>query len=132
MRPAAKVALNLAAVALLAGGVLVVRDLTQSTHHRRPADSRLRVVVEPVQNRSEPSQTLEAVARAHLAFCDVEVSPGIEGEPQVVADDPLLIEVVFAPALDATDRKQFKGCVEDWLVDNHLLHVHSMEEYRVP
>ena len=76
MRPAAKVALNLAAVALLAGGVLVVRDLTQSTHHRRPADSRLRVVVEPVQNRSEPSQTLEAVARAHLAFCDVEVSPG--------------------------------------------------------
>ena len=132
MRPAAKVALNLAAVALLAGGVLVVRDLTQSTHHRRPADSRLRVVVEPVQNRSEPSQTLEAVARAHLAFCDVEVSPGIEGEPQVVAHDPLLIEVIFAPALDATDRKQFKGCVEDWLVDNHLIHVHSMEEYRVP
>jgi hypothetical protein len=121
-----------AAVALLLGGVLVVRDLTQSTHHRMPPDSRSRVVVEPVQNRSEPSQTLAAVARAHLAFCDVEVSSTIQGEPTEVARDPLLLEVVFAPALDATDRKQFKGCVEDWLVDNHLIHVRSMEEYRIP
>lgn len=130
-RPAVRAALDVAALALLLGGVLAVRDLTQSTHHRMPADSRSRVVVEPVQNRSEPSQALTAVARAHLAFCDVEVSSAIQGEPTVLGEDPLLLEVVLAPALDATDRKQFKGCVEDWLVDNHLIHVRSMEEYRV-
>lgn len=131
-RPVVRAALDLAALALLLGGVLVVRDLTQSTHQHMPADSRSRVVVEPVQNRSEPSQTLAAVARTHLAFCDVEVSGSIQGEPTVLGEDPLLLEVVLAPALDATDRKQFKGCVEDWLVDNHLIHVRSMEEYRVP
>lgn len=127
-----RVAANVLWVALLVGGVMVVRSLTQSTHPPIPPHSRTRIVLEPVQNRSEPSQTLTAVARAHLAFCDVEVSSAIQGEAEVIDDDPLLLAVVFAPALDDTDRKQFKGCLEDWLVDNHLIHVRSIEELRAP
>jgi hypothetical protein len=130
--PTARLALDVAAVVIVLAGVLVLRGLTQSTHRAMPADSRLRVVVEPVSNRSEPSQALTAVAWAQLAACDLEVAGAIEGEPEVLGQDPLLVEVVFAPALDATDRKQFAGCVEDWAIDNHLLHIHAMEEYREP
>lgn len=132
LHPLVRAALHAAAWVVLVAAVVVVRHLTQSTHHAMPADSRLRVVVEPVQNSSEPTQTRTSVAGAHLAFCDLEVGSAIQGEPEVIDHDPLLLAVVFAPALDGTDRKQFKGCVEDWVVDNHLLHVRSMEEYREP
>ena len=120
------------ALAVLAtGGVLLARDHTQSTHSAMDPASRLRVVVEPVHNRSEPSQDLATVARARIEFCDLEVSSAIQGRPTVASEDPVTVTLIFSPALDQTDRKQFRGCVEDWQVDNHLLRVRSMQEYRV-
>ena len=49
----------------------------------------------------------------------------------MASEDPVTVTLIFSPALDQTDRKQFRGCVEDWQVDNHLLRVRSMQEYRV-
>lgn len=129
-QPWARRAVIPVAVAFLGLGIYGLREATQSRHEVMHPDSRLRVVVEGRSNRSEPAQTTEAALRAHLRFCELEVGSRIQGDLQPVAGESNHFVAVFAPALDGTDRKQFRGCVEDWVVDNHLVDVISMEEYR--
>jgi hypothetical protein len=117
----------LVAIGGLAVGIHAVLEATQSRHVAMPAGSSLKVVVEPRSNRAERGQALEDVTAAQLASCDLEVAGRIQGPPEVVSEDPFRLAVVFAPALDPTDRKQFRGCVEDWVVDNHLIDVISMD-----
>lgn len=119
-------------VALLAGGILVMREATQSRHEPMPADSRVRVVIAPRSNRPESDQSIERVSHAHLSFCQLEVGSRMEGGLEIATIDPLRFSVVMAPALDSTDRKQFRGCIEDWIVDNHWIDVVEMEEFTVP
>lgn len=126
----AGVVVPLVAVVALGLGIHALREATMSRHHAMSPDSRLRVVVEGRSNRSEPAQTTEAALRAHLRFCELEVGSTIQGDLEPVPAVPDRYVAVFAPALDETDRKQFRGCVEDWVVDNHLVDVIAMEEYR--
>ena len=44
-------------------------------------------------------------------------------------EDPANHRYAFTlqPALDATDAKQYEGCLEDWVLDHHQLRVISME-----
>jgi hypothetical protein len=49
------------------------------------------------------------------------------GEVVVLPDDPTRFQVVLRPALDETDRVQYPGCVEDWLLDHLRLRIVSYE-----
>ena len=116
----------LCAVLLLAGGVVGLRRATQSTHYPQDPDSTLRVVVEASSNREEPSHDLEELTEAHLWMCRLEVGSDPVGEIERVSEDPDRFAIVLQPALDSTDRKQYEGCLEDWSLDHHLMHVVSM------
>lgn len=131
-RTALRVVVPVLAVLGLASGVHLAREATQSRHQVTSPDSRLRVVIEARSKRSEPSQHPEEVVRAHLAFCQLEVGSNFAGDLTPLSEKPRRYSVVMAPALDSTDRKQFRGCVEDWIVDNHRIDVISMEEYHTP
>lgn len=105
-----------------------MREATESRHVPMPADSRVRVVIHPRSNRPESSQSIERVISAHIAFCQLEVGSELVGDLEEVSDDPLRFAFEMAPALDETDRKQFRGCLEDWIVDNHRTDVVEIEE----
>lgn len=126
---AARFMLPVLLVAILGAGILVMREATQSRHEEMPADSRVRVVIAPRSNRPESDQSIERVSHAHLSFCQLEVGSRMETGLEEVSRDPLQYSVVMAPALDSTDRKQFRGCIEDWIVDNHWIDVVEIEEF---
>ncbi|WP_421118677.1 hypothetical protein ACE2AJ_15095 [Aquihabitans daechungensis] len=114
------------AVLLLLGGVVALRRATQSTHYPQDPDSTVRVVVEAKGNRVEPSHDLDELTEAHLWFCRLEIGSDPVGEVERISTDPPRYAIVLQPSLDSTDRKQYEGCLEDWTLDHHLLHVVSM------
>lgn len=117
--------LMVAAVAL-AGGIVALREATQSTHYPQDPDSTLRVVVEARSNRADPGQELAELTEAHLMFCRLEIGSDPVGEVEQVSTEPDRYAIVLQPSLDSTDRKQYEGCLEDWTLDHHLMHVVSM------
>ncbi len=119
--------LAVVAVALLAAGVIWLREETQSTHYPTHPDSTATIVVDADINRAEPSQTLYDLAAAQLRFCRHEVNSDSIGEVVPLVDDPTRFEVVLRPALDDTDRVQYEGCIEDWLLDHLRLRIVSYE-----
>ncbi len=108
-------------------GVHVLRQATMSTHYSTAPDSRLVVEVDAAINRAEPGVTMTDMVEAHVAVCALEVArPGPELQPIAGTDDHYT--VTLQPALDSTDRKQYRGCLEDWAVDHLRLEVKSMED----
>ena len=106
----------LGAVGLLIGvvAVLALREATLSEHERVPRDSRMEVVVSADMRGAEQNQTLEEMVEAVLNACRLEVASDIT-EPQTMGSNRF--RAVLAPALDDTNRRQFRGCVEDWTID---------------
>ncbi len=115
-------------VGLLAGGVHLLREATESTHYRTDPRSRLRVVVEANSKRAEYNQTLAELTEGHIWFCRLEIASDPVGELQSVPGYPHRFAIVLAPSLDSTNRKQYRGCLEDWTLDHHRLRVISMDE----
>lgn len=116
----------LVAVVVIGVGVVALRGATQSTHYPQNPHSTLRVVVEASSNRAEPSHDLDEMTEAHLWMCRLEIGSDLVGEVERVAGDGNRYAAVLQPSLDSTDRKQFEGCLEDWSLDHHLMHVVSM------
>jgi len=115
------------AVLVLAGGVVWLREETQSEHYPTHPDSTVSIVVDADSNRSEQSQTLHEMAVAQLTFCRLEVNSDPVGAIEQLHDDETQFRVVLRPALDQTDRVQYEGCVEDWLLDHLRLSIVSYE-----
>jgi hypothetical protein len=120
-------ALAAVAVVALAIGVIWLREETESRHYPTHPDSTVTIVVDADTNRAEPSQTLHEMTAAQLSFCRHEVNSDLVGEVVPLADDPTQFELVLRPALDETDRVQYEGCVEDWLLDHLRLRIVSYE-----
>jgi hypothetical protein len=118
---------GVALVLLTLGGIHVMRGATMSTHYETGADSRMVVVVHASNNRSEPGTTLDELAEALINTCVLEVSTNIDDFEPVAGEDDLFT-VTLRPALDSTDRKQYRGCLEDWSVDHVRLDVVSMTD----
>ena len=124
----ARMAMGLAAIALLGAGVIAMRRATLSTHYRQDPRSTIRVVVEVRSKGAEPSQTLDELAEAQLIMCRLEVKSDPVGEVTTVSRTPRRYAIVLRPGLDSTDRKQYEGCIEDWTIDHQLVHVVSMTD----
>jgi hypothetical protein len=108
--------LALGAVGLVIGvlAVLALREATLSKHERVPRDSRMEVVVTADMRGAEQNQSLEEMVEAVLTACRLEVASDIT-EPQTMGSNRF--RAVLQPALDDTNRRQFRGCVEDWTID---------------
>jgi hypothetical protein len=120
--------LLLAAVGVAIGVVAVValREATLSTHQGVAPDSRIEVVVTGRVKGGEAGQSLEEMVEAQLQACRLEVSSDIVGE--VESEGGGRYRAVLQPSMDQTNRRQFRGCLEDWLIDQFQLDVIRLEE----
>jgi hypothetical protein len=118
----------LACVGLTIGAVavLALREATLSTHQPIDPDSRLDVVLEVEVRGAERTQTPFEITEALLLACRLEVNVDPLGEVEHVDTD--VYRTTLQPSLDETDRRQFKGCLEDWTIDHLLVDVLEMEE----
>jgi hypothetical protein len=118
----------LGVVGLAAGvlGVWAMREATLSTHGPVDPSSQVELVVQArTRGSGERGLTLELMVDALLHTCRLEISSDIS--------DPIRNEgngrfrTVLKPSLDQTDRRQLRGCIEDWTIDHLLAEVVAFE-----
>ncbi len=118
--------LGLAGVAAAVFAVLLLRDATLSTHQQVEPDSQIELVMHVSTKGAEAGQTRVEMAEALLLTCRLEVHSDPVGPIEDIGNDRF--RVVLSPSMDTTDRRQFRGCLDDWGVD----HVRVDVEHLVP
>ena len=120
--------LVLAAVGVLLGAlaVLGLREATLSTHQPVSPGSTIEVVLDAQEKGSEPTQGLDELVATKLQMCRLEVTSDVVGEVEALGDGRY--RAVLSPTLDQTNRRQFRGCLEDWGIDHVQLDVVSLAE----
>jgi hypothetical protein len=125
--------LVLSAVGLAIGVALVValREATLSTHEEVPPDSYVELVVDGRVRHGERDQTVEEMVEAQILACRLEVNSDVVGDVEPEGEVESMgggrYRAVLRPAMDLTNRKQFRGCLEDWLIDGFQLDVIRLE-----
>lgn len=114
-RPPVMVVLGLLAAVGGVLGVMALRDATLSTHRTMDPDSRVELVVKASSHRAERGQSLDEMVEALLLACRLEVTADLEGPVEDEGDGRF--RAVLRPDLDDTDRRQLRGCIEDWSID---------------
>jgi hypothetical protein len=107
-------------------GVLALREATLSTHQPVTA-RRIEVLISADTNGGEASQTLEEMVEAQLLSCRLEVNSDLLGRVERLEEGRFRAELT--PSLDETDKRQFRGCVEDWVIDHVRLNITDMIEH---
>jgi hypothetical protein len=120
-----KIALGVVGLGIGVVAVLLLREATLSTHE--PVDARQTdLVVSAKTKGGEKNQTLSEMVEAQLLTCRLEVESDLSGPIERLGDGRY--RAVLVPALDETNRKQFRGCVEDWIIDHVQLDVVELEQ----
>lgn len=110
-----QVALGSIGLAVGFASILALREATLSTHEEVPPGSSTEVRFEAGTRGGEQGQTLDEMVHALVLTCRLEVSSDLVGEVEPLGDN--FFRAVLRPSLDQTNRRQFRGCVEDWTVD---------------
>lgn len=118
--------LGVVGLAVGALGVIALREATMSTHSAVPPDSRVELVVEAASRGGDESHTLEERVDALVRTCRLEVASDLVGRMEPLGDGRY--RGVLAPAMDDTDRRQFRGCIEDWVIDNVRLDIEELRD----
>ena len=120
--------LVLGAVGLVAVvvGVVAVRDATLSTHQPAAPGSEVDLVVSARSEGAEQGQSLDELVQALLLTCRLEVPADLTGP--IRDEGGGQYRVTLEPALDKTDRRQLRGCIEDWTIDQLLVDVVSFKD----
>ena len=108
--------------------VLALREATLSTHQAVAPGSRIDVVVDASTHGGEEGQTPGEMVEAVFLACRLEVSSDLAGPIRPLGDGQFRATLV--PSLDETNRRQLRGCLEDWVVDHVRLDVLQMAEPR--
>lgn len=126
MRKLSPVKLLLGAVGLGIGVflVLALREATLSTHEDVANGRGTELVVSARTKGGELDQTLDEMVEAQLLTCRLEVSSDLDGPIESLGDGHY--RAVLVPSLDETNRRQFRGCVEDWVIDHVWIDVLEM------
>jgi hypothetical protein len=121
--------LVLGAVGLAVGvvAVLALREATLSTHEEVDARE-TELVVSGERRGGEKSQTLSEMVEAQVSTCRLEVDSDLVGPLERLDDGRY--RAVLAPALDETNRKQIRGCLQDWIVDHLQIDVEELTNVR--
>jgi len=119
----------LAAVGIAVGVLAVasLREATLSTHQPVAPDSRIEVVVSADSKRGSGGQRLDEMVQAQLLTCRLVVSSDLVGAIEDQGDGRHF-RAVLQPSMDQTNRRQFRGCLEDWLIDDFQLDVIRLAE----
>jgi hypothetical protein len=107
--------------------VLALREATLSTHQRVTGRA-TELVVSAKTKGGEKSQTLSEMVEAQLLACRLEVTSDLAGPIERLGSGRY--RAVLDKALDQTNRRQFRGCLEDWIVDHLQLDVVELTEVR--
>jgi hypothetical protein len=110
-----KLALGAVGLAIGVVGVLALREATLSTH-QEVAGRGMELVVSAKTKGGEPSQTLAEMVEAQLLTCRLEVTSDFDGPIESLGEGRF--RAVLVPAMDQTNRRQFRGCVEDFITDH--------------
>ena len=109
-------ALGLVGLALGVAAVLALREATLSTHQSVPEGSLTRVVLEASTEGGERGQSLAEMVEALVLTCRLEVSSDLTAPVTARGDGVFAAELT--PALDKTNERQLRGCLEDWTIDH--------------
>lgn len=119
-----KLALATIGVAIGIVGVLALRSATLSTHEE--VDARQTVLVVSARTRGgEAGQYLDEMVEAQLLTCRLEVSSDLTAPIEPLGDGRF--RAVLEPAMDRSNRRQFRGCVEDFITDHLQIDVLELE-----
>lgn len=118
------------AVGLAIGVVAVwaLREATLSTHGRIDPSTQIELVIRARTEGGERGQSLDEMVEALLLSCRLEVTADIASPIRDEGNGKF--RVVLEPALDQTDRRQLRGCVEDWSIDHLRVDVLAFETPR--
>lgn len=122
MKKLKPIQLLLGAIGLAIGiiGVLALREATLSTHEPVTAAA-TELVMSADTKGGEQQQTLPEMVEAQLEACRLEVTSDVDGPIESLGDGRF--RAVLSPALDETNRRQFRGCMEDWVIDHVRINV---------
>lgn len=118
MKKLSPVKILLGAVGLAIGifGVLALREATLSTHEEDISGSGTELLISARTKGGEEHQTLDEMVEAQLLTCRLEVESDLDGDIESLGDGHY--RAVLVPTLDETNERQFRGCVEDWVIDH--------------
>jgi hypothetical protein len=105
--------------------VLALREATESRHEPSVPGTRTEFVVRASNRGGEHRQTVQEMVESIVLSCRLEVTSDLDGPVVPVGDERF--RVALTPALDPTNRRQFRGCVEDWTLDHVLLDIETIE-----
>lgn len=109
-----------------AAAVLALREATLSTHQPVADGSRTRLVLEAETENGEARQSVDEMIEAVVLACRLEVTSDLAAPLEAMGDDIFVAELT--PALDQTNERQLRGCLEDWSIDHLLVDVISVED----
>jgi hypothetical protein len=110
-------------VAIGVVGILALREATLSTHESVAA-AQTELIMSADTKGGERDQTLPEMVEAQLESCRLEVASDVDGPIESLGEGHF--RAVLAPALDETNRRQFRGCMEDWVIDHVRINVTEM------
>jgi hypothetical protein len=108
-------ALGLVGLGIGVIAVLALREATLSTHGP-VAGREMELVVSARTNSGERGQTLAEMVEAQLLTCRLEVNSDLASPIETLGDGRF--RAVLEPVMDQTNRRQFRGCVEDFTIDH--------------
>lgn len=113
--------LGVVGLAVGVAAVLALREATLSTHEPVAGGEEMELILSASTKGGERDQTLPEMVEAQVDSCRLEVTSDVVGEIESLGDDRF--RAVLRPAMDETNRRQFRGCVEDWMIDHVRLDV---------
>ena len=123
----AKIALAVVGLGVGVVAVLLLREATLSTHERVDA-RQTRLVLSAETKGGEEHQTLSEMVQAQVLTCRLEVESDVTGPIERLGKGRY--RAVLEPALDDTNQRQFRGCLEDWVIDHVKIDVLELDQIR--
>jgi hypothetical protein len=115
-----RVVLGAIGLAIGLAAVLALREATLSTHEPITGEG-VELVVSARTEGGEQDQTLAEMVEAQLQTCRLEVTSDLDGPIEPLGDGRF--RALLTPAMDETNRRQFRGCVEDFMIDHVQINV---------
>jgi hypothetical protein len=122
-----KIALGVVGLGVGVIAVLLLREATLSTHEKIDARA-TRLVLSGETKGGEENQTLSEMVEAQVQTCRLEVESDVSGPIERLGKGRY--RAVLEPALDDTNQRQFRGCLEDWVIDHVKIDVEELTNIR--